>query len=121
MRRVLFDENVPDGIRRLLTGHTVETAPEPGFAGLTNGDLIEAAEKGGFDVMITADQNLVYQQNLTGRRLALIVLTTNHWDTIRPDAARIVDAVEAIQSGGFVTIAFARQPLRRRPFNPAAD
>jgi hypothetical protein len=121
MRRVLFDENVPDGIRRLLTHHTVGTAPELGLAGLTNGDMIEAAEKGGFDVMITADQNLAYQQNLTGRRLALIVLTTNHWDAIRPEAARIVDAVEAIQSGGFVTIAFARHPLRRRPFNPAGD
>jgi hypothetical protein len=85
MRLVLFDENVLDGIRRPLTRHIVATAPVLGFAGLTNGDLIEAAEKVGFEVMITADQNLVYQQNLTGRRFAIIVLTTNHCDIIRPD------------------------------------
>jgi hypothetical protein len=121
MPRILFDENVPEGIRRLLIGHTVQTAPELGLAGLTNGDLIEAAEKAGFDVMVTADQNLTYQQNLAGRQLALVVLTTNHWDTIRPAAARIVAAVEAIQSGGFVTVAFDRPPLRRRPFNPSID
>jgi predicted nuclease of predicted toxin-antitoxin system len=118
MPRILFDENVPEGIRRLLTGHTVETVPELGLARLTNGDLIDAAEKSGFDVMVTADQNLTYQQNLAGRRLALIVLTTNHWDTIRPYAARIVAAVETIKPGGFVTVAFDRPPLRRRPFIP---
>jgi predicted nuclease of predicted toxin-antitoxin system len=121
MPRILFDENVPDGIRRHLIGHTVETAPELGLADLTNGDLIEAAEKAGFDIFITADQNLAYQQNLTGRRLALIVLTTNHWITIRPDVARIVMAVEAIQRGGFVTVPFDRPPLLRRPYNPSPE
>jgi radical SAM superfamily enzyme YgiQ (UPF0313 family) len=121
MSRVLFDENVPEGIRRLLTGHSVETAPELGLAGLTNGDLIEAAEKSGFDVMVTADQNLGYQQNLTGRRLALVVLTTNHWDTIRPNAARVVEAVTKIRPGEFVTIAFDLPTLRRRPFNRGAE
>jgi hypothetical protein len=121
MPRILFDENVPEGLRHLLIGHTIETAPELGLAGLTNGDLIEAAEKGGFDVFVTADQNLAYQQRLAGRRLALVVLTTNHWDTIRPVAERIVAAVAAIQPGGFVTVAFDRPPLRRRPFNPLPE
>jgi hypothetical protein len=117
MRRVLFDENVPEGIRRVLVGHTVETAPEPGLAGLTNGDLIDAADKAGFDVFVTAGQNLRYQQNLTGRRLALVVLTTNHWDTIMPNVARIVAAAEAIQPCGFMAVTFDRPPRRRRRFN----
>ena len=121
MSLILFDENVPDGIRRHLTGHTVETAPERGLASLTNGELIEAAEKAGFDVFITTDQNLIYQQNLAGRRLALVVLTTNHWITIRPEVARVVAAVAAIHPGGFVTVPFERPPLRRRPFNPSPD
>jgi hypothetical protein len=69
--------------------------------------------------MVTADQNLGYQQNLTGRRLVLVVLTTDHWDTIRPDASRVAAAVETIQSGGFVIVTFDRPSLRRRPFNPA--
>lgn len=80
-----------------LTSHSVETAPERGLAGLANRDLIDAAENAGFDVFVTADQNLKYQQNLTGRRLALVVLTTNHWDTIRPGAARIVDLLDSIE------------------------
>jgi hypothetical protein len=117
MPRILFDENVPEGIRRKLIGHTVKPVPELGLARLTNGDLMDAAEKSGFDVMITTDQNLSYQQNLTGRRLALIVLTTNHWDMIRPNVDRVVAAVEAIQPGGFITVAFARRPPRWRPFN----
>jgi hypothetical protein len=121
MPRILFDENVPDGIRRHLIGHTVETAPELGLAGLSNGDLITASEKAGFDIFVTADQNLAYQQNLTGRRLALVVLTTNHWITNRPDVARIVAAVAAIQSGGFVTVTFDRPPLLRRRHNPPAN
>jgi hypothetical protein len=115
MRRILFDENVPEGVRRLLAGYVVETAAELGLAGLANGDLIDAAEKGGFDVMVTADQNLRYQQNLAGRRLALVILTTNHWDMIRPYGRRVVAAVEEVRAGGYVTVAFARPPRLRRP------
>jgi hypothetical protein len=88
---------------------------------LANGGLIDAAEKAGFDILVTADQNIEHQQNLTGRRLALVVLTTNHWDTIRPDGARLLAAVEAVQVGLYVTMAYDRPPLRRRPFNPPSD
>jgi alkanesulfonate monooxygenase SsuD/methylene tetrahydromethanopterin reductase-like flavin-dependent oxidoreductase (luciferase family) len=70
MRRVLLDEGVPIGVRSLFIGFRVDTAAELGWAGLANGDLIEAAEQAGFDVMLTADQNISYQQNMTGRRLA---------------------------------------------------
>jgi hypothetical protein len=86
MRRVLLDEGVPIGVRWLVAGFPVDSAAELGWAGLAHGDLIEVAEQAGYDVMITADQNISYQQNLTGRRLALIVLMSNHWDTIRANA-----------------------------------
>jgi hypothetical protein len=116
MRRVLLDEGVPIGVRWLVVGFPVDSAAELGWAGLANGDLIEAAEQAGYDVLITADQNISYQQNMTGRRLALIVLMTNHWDTIRDNAEGILPAVEAATVGSFATIGFPKSPRRRRPY-----
>jgi hypothetical protein len=92
-----------------------------GWHEIANGDLIAAVEAGGFDVLITADQSIKYQQNLTGRRLALIVLTTNHWDTIRPNVAQVVAAVEAIQLGGYVTVTLPRPVRVRRPYPAQVD
>jgi hypothetical protein len=119
MPLILFDQNTPRQLRRALVGHEVRTAVQMGWDSLANGELTEAAENGGFDVMVSADQNLRYQQNLVGRRLALVVLSTNHWDDIRPHADRVAAAVNAIQPGGYVTVTFDRPPLRRRPFNPS--
>jgi hypothetical protein len=72
-----------------------------GWASLKNGDLLRVAEDAGFDVFITADKNLQYQQNLTGRKLALVVLSTNDWPTVRTMASAIVDAINASLPGGF--------------------
>jgi predicted nuclease of predicted toxin-antitoxin system len=118
---ILVDQSAPRGLRTHFPDHDVVLARQRGWHELTNGDLIAAAEAGGFDVLITADQNIQYQQNLSGRRLALVVLTTNHWDTISPNVARIVAAVEAIEAGGYVTIAFDRPPLRRRLYDPLRE
>jgi hypothetical protein len=120
MRRVLLDEGVPIGVRGLVAGFAVDSAAELGWAGLANGDLIEAAEQAGYDVMITADQNISYQQNMTGRRLALIVLMTNHWDTIRDNAEGILPAVEAATAGSYATINFPKPARRRRPYPPSS-
>ena len=120
MRRVLLDEGVPIGVRQLIVGFAVDAAAERGWAGLINGDLIAAAEQAGYDVMITADQNIGYQQNMAGRRLALIVLTTNHWDTIRDNGEGILPAVEAAMAGSYVMIDFPKPPRRRRPWPPPA-
>ena len=117
---VLLDQSTPRGLRTYFPNHEVTLARQRGWHELANGDLIAAAEAGGFDVLITADQNIQYQQNRTGRRLALVVLTTNHWDIIRPSVARVVAAVEAIEAGGYVTVTFDRPPLLRRPYNPSA-
>jgi len=73
--RILLDKNVPVGVRRFLSRHEVRTFVETGWPmQIENGELLDAAEAAGFDVMVTSDQNIRYQQNLTGRKLALIVL-----------------------------------------------
>jgi hypothetical protein len=75
--RILFDKNVPYPLLRYLTRHDIHTAEALGWARLVNGDLLRAAEDAGFGVLVTADQSLEYQQNLKGRKPALIVLSTN--------------------------------------------
>jgi hypothetical protein len=112
MMRVLLDENIPAGLQKLLTGHEATLPTEAGLAGVANGELLIAAEKLGYEVLLTADRNLSYQQNLSGRAIAIVVLNTNHWGTIRQDAARIVDAVNRCAPGSFIDVAFDR-PLPR--------
>ena len=77
MKRVLFDHCVPRPFRDLLTDCSVSTALEMGWERLKNGELLNAAEVGGFEVVITADKNLRYQQNLSARKIAIIELPTN--------------------------------------------
>ena len=79
--RVLFDQGTPAPLRRALAPREVSTAFELGWSNLENGDLLRAAE-GRFDVFITTDQNLRYQQNLTARQLAILVLPTTNWPEI---------------------------------------
>ena len=119
MPRLLPDANLPVGLSAVLTGHEVVTAFEAGWNTLANGDLIAAAETGGFDMPITADQNLRYQQNLAGRKPSLVVLTTNHWPTIRASADRVIFAVNGASEGSYQTALFDRPVLRRRAFNPS--
>ena len=98
--RILFDQGTPAPLRHALAGHSVETAYEKGWSNLSNGDLLAAAEDAAFDVFVTTDQNLRYQQNLTARRLAIIVLPTTRWPVIEQHAAEVAAAVAAIQAGG---------------------
>lgn len=97
--RILFDVNTPASLARSLRGHQVTRAAEMGWRRLENGALPDAAEKAGFDVLVTCDQNLRYQQNFTDRKLAVVILTTNHWPTLRPVAARIASVVDFMQRG----------------------
>jgi len=69
--RILFDHSTPAPLARFLTGHAVTKAKERGWDALTNGDLLAVVEEAGFDMLLTADKNMRYQQNLTGRRIAL--------------------------------------------------
>ena len=113
--RVLFDVNVPRPVARLLIGHAVEFADQRGWRELTNGDLLAAAERDGFDVMLTADTNLRYQQNLATRRIAIVALSTNAWPVIRDNPAPVIRAVDAASPGSYLEVRLARPPLRRRP------
>ena len=102
--RVLFDNNVPAPLRRHLVGHRVDTAKERGWHELKNGDLLTAAEQDGFQVMVTGDKNLAYQQNLEGRILALVVLPTIDWTILKhapATIAQIAEAVDRAKPGSF--------------------
>ena len=104
--RVLFDQGTPVPLRQGLTGHAVSTAFEMGWAALENGELLNAAEAA-FDVLITTDQNLRYQQNLSARRLAILVLPTTSWPRIQPHVASVLTAVNALRAGEFRELTFA--------------
>lgn len=102
--RVLLDHNVPAPLRYSLSGHSVEIAYERGWAELTNGNLLQMAEEAGFDVLVTSDKSIRYQQHLKGRRLALAVLSTNDWTHIRKATAVVLEAIAGIVPGVIVEI-----------------
>lgn len=97
--RVLFDHVTPSGIAASLPGHTVEKAKDRGWDAFANGDLLAKAEQAGFDVLLTADKSMRYQQNLTGRRIALVVLRTPQWPVIRLHLKRVAEAVDSAAPG----------------------
>lgn len=102
--RILLDHNTPAPLPYWLVGHGVETAYERGWAELTNGDLLAAAESNGFDVFITTDKSIRYQQNLAGRKLALIVIDTNDWTRIRLWRTLVLAAIAGIGQGGYIEV-----------------
>jgi hypothetical protein len=101
---ILFDHVTPAGIARFLPGHTVTKAKDRGWDTLTNGDLLAEAERAGFDVLLTADKNMRHQQDLRGRRIALVVLSTPQWPVVRLHVARIAAAVSAATSGSYIDV-----------------
>ncbi|MGD0431617.1 MAG: hypothetical protein ABSA58_11055 [Acetobacteraceae bacterium] len=113
--RILLDQNAPLGLRRLLIGHDVVTSASLGWSTIQNGELIRAAEEAAFAVLITCDRNIRHQQNLAGRQLAVIELTTNQWVTIRDNNADLLAVIETVSPGSYATIRFPKPPKRRRP------
>lgn len=102
--RVLFDQGTPTPLRKCLVSHQVVTTFELGWSTLTNGELLEQAEAAGFEVFVTTDQRLRYQQNLKGRTIAVIVLTTTSWPRILQVASAISDAVGSVVAGLYIEI-----------------
>ena len=103
---IILDESVPQKLRLLVDGgHTVVTTWFQGWSGLKNGALLNAAEEAGFDLFITADQELSYQQNLTGREMALVVLSTNNWSLVKAHIAEILAAINAVTPGSYTEVA----------------
>jgi hypothetical protein len=106
--RILLDHNTPAPLRYALRGHQVETAYERGWAELQNGDLIAETESAGFDLPITTDQGIRYQQNWAVRSLALLVLSTNDWTQLRRFKERIREVVDSIQPSVCVELEIPR-------------
>jgi hypothetical protein len=99
--KILFDQGTPVPLRRHLNGHAISTAFEQGWSTLLNGQLLDAAERAGFELLITTDQHLRYQQNLHDRRLAILVLGTTSWPRIRQHIATIQTVVERVTVGAY--------------------
>jgi hypothetical protein len=103
--KILLDESVPQKLRLLIEGdHTVVTTWFQGWSGLKNGALLSAAEQAGFELFITADREIRFQQNLKGRKMALVVLTTNNWASVKAHIAGIMAAVSAATPGSYTEV-----------------
>ena len=114
--RILFDRNVPVKVRSFLSKHEARTIAEMNWSPrLKNGELLDKAEAAGFDVLLTCDQNLSFQQNLAGRRLALLILTSNLWPSVRNCGPAIEAAVDKAGPGTRQTISVPLPPLERKP------
>ena len=101
---VLFDHSTPAPLTSYLIGHTVTEARDRGWHRLSNGDLLAEAERAGFDILLTADKNISHQQNLSGRRLAIVVLSTPQWPVVRLHIERIAAAVNAAAPGSYTEV-----------------
>jgi hypothetical protein len=101
---VLFDNGTPRGLAQFLAGHSVEEARVRGWEEFANGELIDAAEQAGFDVLVTTDKNIYYQQNLKARKIALVVLQHSQWPMVKLVIGNIVAAVNSAQPGSYVEV-----------------
>ncbi len=102
--RGLFDHSTPAPLRRYLTEHLVTEAIERGCDRLENGDLLTEAEKADFEVFLTADKNIRYQQNLSGRNISIVELSTPRWPLIRGYVELVAAAVNAATPGSYAVV-----------------
>ena len=117
--RILLDKNVPVGVRHFLVSHEVRTIEEMKWPPqLENGELLRSTEEAGFHALVTSDQNIKYQQNLTNRKLALIVLGSNIWPVVRNYKAEIATRTNAARPGGYDFIEMIL-PLKTKKKSPA--
>lgn len=107
---VLFDQGTPVPIRRWLTHHTVRTTFELGWHTLTNGELLVVAEREGYEVFVTTDRNLRYQQNLSARRIAIVVIMSAQWPGLAPHVDLVVATVNAATPGGYWEVEIPTEP-----------
>lgn len=103
--RVLFDQGTPVPLRDHLEPHTVDTAFERGWSEMENGELLESAEWEGYQVLVTTDRNLRYQQNLADRQLAILVLLSTSWPRIRARIEEVGAALDGMRPGEYVELA----------------
>lgn len=101
--RILFDQGTPVPLRRHLFGHSISTTFEMGWSQLVNGDLLAKAENQ-FDAFITTDKNLRYQQNLSGRKISIVILPFASWPKLQKRVAEIAAAVDSLRPGDYVEL-----------------
>ncbi len=101
---ILFDHSTPAPLRYALKGHVIVEAVERGWDRLVNGALLDAAEAEGFDLFVTADKNIQYQQNLTGRKISIVVLGNAQWPILRRYVERVVEAVNMAKQGSYTEV-----------------
>lgn len=102
--KVLLDENLDHALRKLLGPHEVVTVTYMGWTGLQNGALLKAAEESGIDVLLTGDQTLTNEQNLSGRRLAIVVLSAIQLPLVKEHLPKIISAINSALPGSFQTV-----------------
>jgi len=99
--RVLFDHNLPHKLRTSIGAPGNLTASYMGWGELKNGELLRAAEENGVEILVTGDRSLVYEQNLTGRRLAIVALSTNNWKIVKDYVSQVLAAIDGAGPGSF--------------------
>ena len=102
--RILFDHGTPAPLAQFLGGHTVTNAKQAGWDRLVNGELLNAAEATGFELLVTPDKNMRYQQNLTGRKIALVVLSTPQWPRVQLHIDKITAVLNSVNPGSYAEI-----------------
>jgi predicted nuclease of predicted toxin-antitoxin system len=111
--RILLDENLPQKLRSLLTGHRVETVHYNGWDGLKNGELLGAAEADGIEVLVTGDRTMLYEQSMAGRTLAIVTLSTPNWASVRDNLHKIQAAVDSAIPGSLQRVDCGTSTRRR--------
>lgn len=119
--KVLLDENLPHKLREHLTEHEVVTAVYVGFGGFKNGALLKAAEDAGFDVLVSGDLSLQYQQNLKERKIAIVSLSANNWQIVKNHVPAIAAAIGRAVPGSFTRVECGalRRPARTQTPEPS--
>jgi hypothetical protein len=104
VKKVLCDEQLPHKLRHALAEFETVTVQYAGFSGLKNGQLLSAAQLAGFDVFLTGDKTLEYEQNMRGRTIAAVSLSAAHWAIIKDHAGKIAVAVEMANPGSLTRV-----------------
>lgn len=102
--KILFDNGTPNTLARSLTSHEVHFARQVGWQELKNGELIQKAEEAGYDLLLTTDKNIRYQQNLSNRTIAILVLGNQQWPDVKLHLERIVQAVNYALPGSYAEL-----------------
>ena len=102
--KLLFDQGTPAPLRNRLPAHSVDTLAERSWSEKGNGELLDLAEREGYEIFVTTDRSMRHQQNMAGRRLGIVVLLSANWPMIRLRIADIDRAIAAVRPGEIVEV-----------------